>query len=216
MKQVNIRFLSSVFVFGIFVTNAAFSVPSVKMLGANPARAGAAANVVKTEPKANVAVPQRLGSVRIKNVNPTPVTTTGKATTDSARLSLSNASLNKYLHSPTVSKTVVAKPSVSEEDFTDLSDKVEDLDDAKQDKISAGVGLTLENNVVFLNEDYVPLPTQVDNLEVNLTNNYYTKTDIDGMLDSQTGVDVKTIYDYATRERTYVSIVDDFDPLILN
>jgi len=48
-----------------------------------------------------------------------------------------------------------------------------------------------------------------------LTQYFYTKDQMSDVFDEQIGSDINTIYDKATGQRTYVSIIDVFDKSIL-
>lgn len=236
------RLFSSVFVLCLFGMGSAFSAPSVRMLGTNTARVGTNAAVVKSETSgASSQSQQRLGSIRAKNLSGGVPVTTNKGTLTSSsgegsRISLSNASLNKYLHSPTsnaansITKPNAApvKPDTSDVDLTDLMDRVQDLEDGmddKQDNISVGPGLTFENNEINLNNYYTQLPNRIEQIENNidskvtmsevnnvLTNNYYNQQEVQTLINNHMGTDVKTIYDYQTGDRAWVTVVDTFDP----
>lgn len=247
MKQINMRFLSSIFVLCVFGIADAFAAPSVKMLGTNKARVGSNAAVVTSNINSGSSSQpqQRLGSVRAKTINSAaPVTiTSAPASSNSgadSRISLGNASLNKYLYSQAVSggpskpASAPAASGVTERDFSQLSDRVQDLEegmDDKQDNIGVGEGLVFEDNTISFNNTYNQLPAQVTEMQTTLNtkvtqadvnttvsnslNNYYTKTEVQNMLDEVTGPDVKTVYDYVADERKYVTFVDEFDPTIL-
>lgn len=243
MKQINMRFLSSVFVLAVFGITGAFAAPSVKMLGTNTARIGSNTSVVKSNTNSGaLSQPQqRLGSIRAKtmtSVTPTAITSTTANTGTDTRISLGNASLNKYLHAPVTSAApqqnpsqAPVRPGVTEQDFTDLADRVQDLEDGieiKQDTLVAGPGVVLEDNTISLSEDFAQLPSQMDEMQGeidtkvtqadvnNSLNNYYTKYEVQNILNDMTGSDVKTIYDYATGQRKYVTVVDNFNEAILN
>lgn len=244
MKQINMRFLSSVFVLTVFGVTGAFAAPSVKMLGTNTARIGTNTSVVKSNPGASVSnssQQQRLSSVRAKTMTsatPVSITSTTANTGTDPRISLGNASLNKYLHAPVTSAApqqnpsqAPVRPGVTEQDFTDLADRVQDLEDGmetKQDTLVAGSGVVLEDNTISLSDDFAQLPSQMDEMQDeidtkvtqadvnNSLNNYYTKYEVQNILNDMTGSDVKTIYDYATGERKYVTVVDNFNEAILN
>ena len=249
MKQINMRFLSSVFVLTVFGVTGAFAAPSVKMLGTNTARIGTNTAVVKSNPGAGVSnssQQQRLSSVRAKTMTsaaPVSITSTNANTNGDARIGLGNASLNKYLRSAPINTAAPqqnpsqapVRPGVSDQDFTNLTDRVQDLEagiENKQDALSAGTGLVLEDNTMYLSDDIAQLPSQLDDMQdeidtkvtqaqVNTTlnnslGNYYTKYEVQNILNDITGSDVKTIYDYATGERKYVTVVDTFNESILN
>ena len=249
MKQINMRFLPSVFVLTVFGVTGAFAAPSVKMLGTNAARIGTNTAVVKSNPGAGVSnssQQQRLSSVRAKTMTgamPVSMKSTTANTGADSRISLGSVGLNKYLHSVPTNvaaqqsgpSQAPARPGVSEQDFTNLTDRVQDLEDDmenKQDVLSVGTGLVLEDNTISLNEEYSQLPTQVSEMQTTLNtkvnqsqvtatvndalNNYYTKYEIDGMISSQGGVDIKTIYDAAAGNRKYVTVVDTFSESIFD
>lgn len=245
MKQTKVRFLSSVFVLCLFGMVDAFAAPSVKMLGTNTARIGLNTTAVKSTANTNVSSQpqQRLGSIRANNLaggKPVTLNTTTAPSSDESRISLSNglsnATLNKYLHSPSSNNAATkpvtpSDPSITDQDFTALTDRVQDLEtgiENKQDNLYFDESVfTSENNEVYLKEEYLQLPGRIDDLEdeidskvtmgdVNnvLTNNYYTQWQVQSLLNNQVGVDTKRIYDYRTGDRAWVTVTDMFDPVI--
>ena len=137
MTKRNMCFLSSALVVCAFGITSAHAAPSVKMLGANTAKIGTNAAVVKSNTDSNVPT-QRLGSIRSKTVNnAAPVTvnrlTSPSVATDSG--SDARLSLGKYIHSTGISAGTIKpatgslpSPEVSSSDFVSLSDHVRDLE----------------------------------------------------------------------------------------
>ncbi|MBR5354863.1 MAG: hypothetical protein IK122_01930 [Alphaproteobacteria bacterium] len=222
MIKSNIRFLSSVLVMSVFGMASVSAAPSVKMLGSNTARVGSNTSVVKTN---NTAAPttQRLGSIRPTNVGsgmpvtvtkvPSKVNTVNTVSTtdsgDAARLSL-----GKYIHSTGVSAGTI-KPStgsssnagVSSSDFVNLVDRVQNLENGKQDTIAAGDGLVKSGNTISL--DPVTLGDAVSDI---LGEDYYTADEIDEMLDGIGGG--SSTYPSTTQQDVNydsISVVDKFD-----
>ena len=222
MIKSNIRFLSSVLVMSVFGMASVSAAPSVKMLGSNTARVGSNTSVVKTN---NTATPttQRLGSIRPTNVGsgmpvtvtkvPSKVNTVNTVSTtdsgDAARLSL-----GKYIHSTGVSAGTI-KPStgsssnagVSSSDFVNLVDRVQNLENGKQDTIAAGDGLVKSGNTISL--DPVTLGDTVSDI---LGEDYYTADEIDEMLDGIGGG--SSTYPSTTQQDVNydsISVVDKFD-----
>lgn len=222
MIKSNIRFLSSVLVMSVFGMASVSAAPSVKMLGSNTARVGSNTSVVKTN---NTATPttQRLGSIRPTNVGsgmpvtvtkvPSKVNTVNTVSTtdsgDAARLSL-----GKYIHSTGVSAGTI-KPStgsssnagVSSSDFVNLVDRVQNLENGKQDTIAAGDGLVKDGNTISL--DPVTLGDTVSDI---LGEDYYTADEIDEMLDGIGGG--SSTYPSTTQQDVNydsISVVDKFD-----
>ena len=222
MIKSNIRFLSSVLVMSVFGMASVSAAPSVKMLGSNTARVGSNTSVVKTN---NTAAPttQRLGSIRPTNVGsgmpvtvtkvPSKVNTVNTVSTtdsgDAARLSL-----GKYIHSTGVSAGTI-KPStgsssnagVSSSDFVNLVDRVQNLENGKQDTIAAGDGLVKSGNTISL--DPVTLGDAVSDI---LGEDYYTADAIDEMLDGIGGG--SSTYPSTTQQDVNydsISVVDKFD-----
>ena len=222
MIKSNIRFLSSVLVMSVFGMASVSAAPSVKMLGTNTARVGSNTSVVKTN---NTATPttQRLGSIRPTNVGsgmpvtvtkvPSKVNTVNTVGTtdsgDAARLSL-----GKYIHSTGVSAGTI-KPStgsssnagVSSSDFVNLVDRVQNLENGKQDAITAGDGLVKDGNTISF--DPVTLGDTVSDI---LGEDYYTADEIDEMLDGIGGG--SSTYPSTTQQDVNydsISVVDKFD-----
>ena len=167
MTKHNIKFLSSVLAMSVFGITSAGAAPSVRMLGTNSAPVGTNVTVVKSDGNANISTQQRLGSIRSKAVNAGSAASVNKiapsaVATDSdsdARLSL-----GKYIHSTGVSAGSI-KPAtnnagssaeISSGDFVTLSDKVENLKNTKQDVITVGDGLAMnENNELSLDSSAI-------------------------------------------------------------
>ena len=179
----NINFLSSVLVLCVFGITGANAAPSVRMLGANSTKVGTNASVVKSDNKTSTST-QRLGTIRSKAVSAgTPVNVNKVVTPSTATSSDSEArlSLGKYIHSTGVSAgtikpgaTTGSTAEVSSSDFVALSDQVRNLKDTKQDAISAGDGLVLDENTISLDSSAVQ--AQVEDV---LGSHYYTKNEID-------------------------------------
>lgn len=212
--------------FGMVDASAA---PSVKRLGTNTVRIGANTPTVKSQTTTTTAAPQRLSTVR-KNVAPVaPVAvnkTVSAATPDTDDATQARLSLGKYIHSTGVATGNIkpsTTPTISSSDFINLTDRVTNLEsnvDLKQDAISAGDGLVMDNDTIGLNPEYVQIPERIDSLQTQidtkvsaseLNDNYYTKTQINKVLGDLEDLDIDTIYDAATGTRKYVSVIDIFD-----
>lgn len=226
MNKSNMRFLSSLLVGGVITTTNVMAAPSVRMLGTNSARVGTNAAVVKSD--TNTAATQRLGSIRPKTVSTvTPVTVNkvvSKANTvatepsadDEARLSL-----GKYIHATGVTTgsikpaTTTSTPSASSSEFVDLADRVSDLE--SQAVLSAGDGLTVENNTIALSDDISSLPEQVSALQTNVANNYYTMDGVETYVQNYVNEVVEggnnVTYTSTSGDNTYeaIQIADTFD-----
>ncbi len=251
MTMSNIRFLSSVLVLCLFGVVDAYAAPTVKKLGANTARIGANTTVVNAPYTSSSA--QRLGTIRkIQSTSAAPVTVNNSTTTQnlSAAGDTSRLGMGKYISVPGVATAPVIakipaaqqKPAVSSDDFINLSDRVSDLEtdiDFKQDALSVGNGLILEDNLLELDDEITQMPEmldemsgQLDELADNLdglsaqvegkvsteelNENYYTINQVNQIVNGITVEPLNTIYDSATQTRKYVSIIDTFDEEVLN
>ena len=210
------RFLSSVLVMSVFGMTSVSAAPSVKMLGTNTARVGTNTSVVRTN---NTSTPttQRLGSIRSTNVTSgTPLTINKVPTKANAVNSAeeSRLSLGKYIHSTGVSAGTI-KPTtgsasnagISSSDFTNLADRVQNLENGKQDTIVAGDGLVKSGNTISL--DPVTLGDTVSDI---LGEDYYTADDIDEMLDGVGGG--SSTYPSTTQQNVNydsINVADRFD-----
>ena len=207
-------------IFGITSVSAA---PSVRMLGTNTARVGTNAAVVKSDN--NTSVPtQRLGSIRAKTVtNSAPVTINKvpskiNPTTDSAEES--RLSLGKYIHTTGVSAGTIKPVSgttvntgVSSSEFVNLVDRVQDLEDGKQDIITPGDGLVMDGNKISL--DSAVFRAQVEeNVAAAMEDNYYTADEIDDILEENGIAPGGPTYVSVTNEQNVynaINIADEFD-----
>lgn len=202
----NMRFLSSVMVLCVFGIAGANAAPSVRMLGTNTARVGTNAAVVKSDSKATTSTPQRLGSIRAKNIGtaaPVTINKVSSATLSSGSSDESRLGLGKYVHANVLPSGSVkpakapAENPAQTSDLTALTDRVSDLEigiEGKQDAVSVGAGLVLDSNTISLNEEMAGLPGQFDTLSEDVAalademdgkltsgdlNNYYTKQEVD-------------------------------------
>ena len=208
--KTNIQFLSSALVMSVLGITSVSAAPSVKMLGANTARVGTNAAVVKSE-NSTTAPTQRLGSIRAKNVTSNAPVTINKVpskintTTDSTEES--RLSLGKYIHTTGVS-TGTIKPGtattvntgVSSSDFVNLMDRVKTLED---DKFTIGDGLVVDSNNK-ISVDTTILQNHVENT---------IEEQIDDILEEH-GVTVDPTYPSVTNEDSSydsIQIADEFD-----
>ena len=205
----NVRFLSSVLILCAFAGADVCAAPSVKILGSNTARVGSKPTVVKAPVADSSSInTQRLGSVRTKNTSAgTPVSINKVAnSSDVSNGDESRFGMIKYVNLQSAPKTLPtyttpgAQSGVTDADFATLSDRVSNLE---RDKISAGEGLVLENNTIFIDEDFADLPnrfndlsydiddlsaevdTKVSSEELNeFANGYYTKEEVDAKVEN--------------------------------
>lgn len=205
------------------------AVPTVKKLGmpGNYVQ-NTGATLSKTATKAAPVSAQRPASVRlgvgsIKPVTVNKATNTVKndTSTDAQRLSV-----GKYIHASGVDsghiKPIGSSSStvVESSDFIDLSDRVVELEKQmkeKQDTLSAGTGIEIEDNEIGLSDELLQqLDEKVD--VANLSSSYYniqqTERYVQQIVNKLT--DNNTVYNAETGERTYVSFVDKFNPSFLH
>lgn len=172
----------------------------------------------------------RIGSVRATNLPGGKSVTKGGTTqlggtTGSATNRLS---VGKYIHAGGVQSGVIKTtvPSVatpSSDDFLSLKDRVEHLEAEvalKQNTLQAGDGVVIEDNVLSLSQDVNGLVADVNSLKtqmdgkadlLNVTNNYYTKSEVTDLLNAHGLGDNNTVYDAGRGVRNYVTFVDVFD-----
>lgn len=224
MNKSDMRFLTSVLVMFFCGTAGVSAAPSVKMLGANTARVGTNATVVKAN--TNTSATQRLGSIRPKtvtavspvSVNKVVTKTSTEGSADEARLSL-----GKYIHSTgtaagTIKPTGTTSASTASNEFVELADRVDTLEgnmetlgtsiQSKQGILQPGDGVTLANNVIAVDNNISGLPTRMDELETRISD---YMDEIDELLEGHgvTGgysstTDDQTVYDS-------INIADDFE-----
>lgn len=223
MVSFGMRFLSSILVLSVLGITSVSAAPSVRMLGTNAARVGTNTAVVKSDSK-NTASTQRLGSVRAKNVTSSAPVTINKVpskinpTTDSAEEA--RLSLGKYIHTTGVSAGTIKPVSgttvntgVSSSDFVNLVDRVQNLEDGKQDTIVPGDGLVMKDNKISL--DSAVLQAQVEeNVATVMEENYYTADEIDDILEENGIAPGGPTYVSVTNEENVynaIDIADEFD-----
>ena len=196
MSHYNRLFLSAVVVLGVSFACPSMAVPSVKKLGANTN----SVTPVKTTNSSTKS--SRIGSLRnnrLSTMKPATVTKTIKTGNADERLSV-----GKYIHTTGVTSGVI-KPVVSTEsagvssnDIVSLSDRISDLStivDGKQDILTAGDGIVIENNTISVSEDIAALPEAVDEINYNLSQNYYTKQYVDQIISQLSGLNVVNNFD---------------------
>jgi hypothetical protein len=191
-----------------FVAIDAVAVPTIKRLGVSNANVTVNGTVDTNAKKTDFSNKQRTTLVRPNstlNLKPATVNKVNIKNIDDTRLSV-----GKYIHNQGVTSGLIkpisstVDPSVSSDEFIDLKDKVVLLESQIADKqplLTAGDGIVIENDVIGLSEDIKNLPTEFSALQLKVDETVY---------------DNDTIYDAATGERKYVSIVDIFDIGILN
>ena len=225
MKKSNIRFLSSLVVFCTFSIANAYAVPSVKMLGTNPARVGVNSATVKqnTPTKTNtVSTPQRLGSIRAQTATTGTLSnrvSSASGSSDSNRLGFKVA---PYIQSGNAvnikpNQAPAINPTPSPADVSGLEDRIISLEDAmptKQNELAAGEGIVLDNNTISVDEGFAELPNRVnalsddiDGLAAEIGNKlsgedldefatgYYTKAEIDAKVQDISAGDVSGLLD---------------------
>ena len=189
-------------VIGLVCTDFAIAAPSVKKLGIDVARIGTNTTVVHADKTNASTVPQqRLSTVKTTKTQPgttVSLNTVGKTSTVAKAPDESRLSLGKYIHATgTANGTIVSgttAPISSSSDFVNLVDRVSNLEndvESKQAALSAGAGLSLDNNTIALNEDIATLPGQVDELQdavdakiskSEVETNYYNKDAVDAII----------------------------------
>ena len=237
MTHIKTRFLSVFLMASILSAVAANAAPTVKRLGTNAARIGGNTTTtnVNTSTASPVSSTQRLSSIRKTPTGTTAPITVNKVitpqntTNEDARLGL-----GKYIHATGMATgnikpvTPAPGPGVSSDDFINLTDRVSGLESAlelKQNILTVGNGLTLENNTLELNSDVSQISEKLDTLQsqldgkvstTELDENYYNKYEVYDIINNRAVEEVDTIFDVATGTRRYVSIVDIFDTAILD
>lgn len=210
----------------------AMAAPTVKRLGANSASSG---TTTATPARAADSISaSRAPSIRSNVIGGKPVTITkvNSENKSSDVINTSRLTVGKYLHNKGISSGVI-KPTgssvVSQSDeILDLTDRVIQLENriaTKQEELSAGEGIAIQNNVISVIQSVQELPEKVDEITEqldekvdidNLSSNYYTKSEVNKVINEQVVQASDTVYDAETGERTYVTIVDSFDKKILN
>jgi len=196
MTRYNMQFLSSVLVLSVFGVTCADAAPSVRMLGANSARVGTNATVVKSDNNSNANTStQRLGTIRSKAVNSGAPVAVNKVATPSAAAnpgSDARLSLGKYIHATGLNTGGInpgtsLAPAVQSADLAALSDQIGNLKNTKQDTITTGEGLVLDDDNK-LSLDSTVLQAQME----SALEDYYTMDDIDEMLENVSAGDLSS------------------------
>ena len=215
------RMFVMVFALCLMISNAV-AAPTVKRLGGTSTYSSTS-NITSGK-VADTQKLSRASSVRSVSANIKPVTITKNVSekTDS-NITTSRLSIGKYLHNKGVASGVI-KPNdssaiIQSDTITNLTDRVVQLEnqmDEKQQVLSAGNGIIIENDVISVDVAVNDLPDKVETITEQLDENYYTKTEIEQIIENQDIQNNDTVYDVATGERKYVSIVNDFNTGILN
>lgn len=237
MKHIKTRFLSGFLMASILGAVAANAAPTVKRLGTNTVRIGGNTTTtnVNTSTVSPVSSTQRLSSIRkTPNGTTTPITVNKSITTQNTTNEDARLGLGKYIHATGIATgnikpaTPATTPGVSSNDFINLTDRVSDLESAlelKQNTLTVGNGLTLENNTLGLNSDVSQISEKLDTLQsqldgkvstTELDENYYNKYEVYDIINNRAVEEVDTIFDMGSGTRRYVSIVDIFDTAILD
>ena len=234
MNKINIGFLSSFLVVCTFGVTGAFAAPSVRMLGTNTARVGSGATVVKAPTTSAQPTTQRLGTIRPKNIGTVAPVTVNKVVSPTVSATSgdeSRLSLGKYIHAAGVASGTISQPGMgavpgtTSSDFVNLVDRVSNLEtsvESKQPALSAGTGLSLDNNTIVLDEDIASLPNQVNEMQdeidtkiskAEVADNYYTKEQVTNVIRETVDSGVNVVYTSEDGVRTYdnVVIADQFD-----
>ena len=220
-------------IFGMcLVVSNAVAAPTVKRLGAQSSYpSNTTVSPSKATGKSNVS---RAASVR-SNVNTGKTATITKVNSqnDSNNATTSRLTVGKYIHNKGVASGLIrpngsGTPSGQSDEITNLTDRVIQLEnkvETKQEQLYAGDGIIIENNTISVDPSVQELPGRIADIEDeldekvdidNLSSNYYTKSEVDDAIEDQVIQANDTVYDAATGERTYVSIVDTFNKEILN
>lgn len=229
----NRSFLPVTLVLSLGVMPGAIAAPSVRVLGQKTAGSG---NTVQTVKRVDANQLSRAASVRntgtvVKPVSITKNTVT-KTTTENKVPSESAArlSIGKYIHSTGV-KNGVIKPngsasgvSPSSGDVVVLTERIDDIDarvEAKQDRLEAGDGIVISDNVISVDTSVGDLSGRVDTLEEQVSGKADTsdfeayKNEVNATINEYFVESNDTVYDAVSGERKYVTMAYEFDEDIL-
>ena len=205
--------------------------PSVKMLGTKKSGSGEANSTLKLSSQTSKkTVPvSRLGSVKVTNLqNSKTVNKVATVKTGGGNDANNRLSVGKYIHTGGIQSNLIKPatqtvPVVSSDDFLNLQDRVQRVEtelSMKQNALQAGDGVIIEDNVLSLSQDVNGLVADVNSLKtqmdgkadlLNVTNNYYTKSEVTDLLNAHGLGDNNTVYDAGHGVRNYVTFVDVFD-----
>lgn len=208
--------------------------PAVKVLGQKNLSGGAAtsnirAKTAKPSAISNSTQSPRIGSVRSvgSSVRPIGIQKPGANLTTSKSVSTpERLSIGKYLHGQGVTsgaiKTVGGGAATSSSDFISLSDRVADLENEKQDKLTAGNGITISEeknsqgdteHVISLSADFIENFNDKEGIS-HLVEFYYDKEAIDAMIQPMQQNNIDIHYSGTDTKLDTVEIVDTFSPSI--
>ena len=169
--------------------------PAVKILGAKSSQSGyVATNPAKTTTGGIASQKGRAGSIRSVGATMKSPTAVKPATIQSAKAieTPQRLSIGKYIHGQGVTSGAI-KPTgnassgavVSSQDFISVSERVTELEADKQDKLTAGDGISIsDDNVISLTKEFADSKVDV----ANLAEFYYNKNDIDQMVTNNMNV----------------------------
>lgn len=176
-------------------TSSAMAVPTVKKLGATATTSGnrvttgvaatpRAANTLNTSKTSNnLRTPSvRLGAAAAK---PVTVSKVGTANQTNSAADNSRLTIGKYIHTSGVNSGYIKPVGTASElkaqsdEIVNLIDRVEDLENNKQDNLVAGEGVEIAgNNEISIIDDITGLPDRVDTIEQTLQNLNEDKVDV--------------------------------------
>ena len=205
--------------------------PSVKVLGTKKSGNGNSNTALKLDSQTlNKSVPgARLGSVKVSNLQKAkPVTMNKSVASGKNTIGDNRLSIGKYIHSVGVQSNVIkpatqSAPAASSDDFLNLQDRVQRVEtelSMKQNALQAGDGVVIEDNVLSLSQDVNDFVADVNSLKtqmddkadlLNVTNNYYTKSEVTDLLSAHGLGSDNTVYDAGQGVHSYVTFVDVFD-----
>ena len=218
------KYVFSAFLCLCLVMSNAVAAPTIKRLGAANAYSGTT-NVVPSKATTSQNL-SRASSVRSnKTIGKAATVTKNVSENKNDAVTTQRLTVGKYLHNKGVNSGVIkqtgSSPETQSDDLVNLTDRVVQLEnkiDEKQQELTAGDGIVIENDVISVDSSLTELPDKLeDKVDATyLSDYYYTKTEVDQAIENQEIQSNDTIYDAATGERTYVSVVDVFDTDILN
>lgn len=181
-------------------SHVAWGVPAVKKLGMASGNNVQNTNVATTKKASQTSSNlSRASSIRSLGSTIKPVSVAKPAKTVNASgvdIDDRRLSLGKYIHTSGVNSGHIkpignsAEPQVSSDEFINLTDRVVQLENTvseKQDILSPGKGIEIEDNVISVSEEIQGLSDTVADISeqlnekvdvANMASNYYTKEDV--------------------------------------
>lgn len=231
----NSKFLIVCALSTLTLVSGANAAPAVKVLGqknlsgVSAATSNIRAKAATPSAASNATMGSRIGSVRNvgSSVRPVGIQKTGaKLSTSKSVSTPERLSIGKYIHGQGVTsgaiKPVGSGAVTASSDFISLSDRVSDMENEKQDRLTPGKGITISDeknskgdteHVISLSDDFMEDFAGKEDI-AHLVEFYYTKEEVDAMMKPVQQNSTNIHYSGSETKPDVVEIVDVFSPSI--